>query len=528
LPTRVLHLWTLAEFGLDRIDDALAAGPHTLIAFAQAASDVGMEGWTLDIVTSGFQSVTGAERIRPEVAPVLGPMRLIPVEYPGVQCRLIDVDASSLAAVAAEIADGPVDSLVALRAGRRWLLDYSPVPATSGADILRENGVYLITGGLGGIGLAMAEQLARDCRARLVLFGRTGLPPRSTWDAVLANEKTGVEVRRRLAGVRLLEELGAEVLVVTGDVSKPADVTAAVEAAVDRFGALHGVLHAAGVPGVGLMQFKTKADIEKTLAPKVAGTLALDAALRDHELDFMVLFSSITSATGGGPGQVDYCAANAFLDAYALSTGAVAINWGEWEWNGWEAGLSGYSPEVAQFFRDYRAEFGIPFAAGWRSLLRALGTGLRQVAVTTQDFAKLAVAGTGVTVQEIATIGEVASEARHPRPELSVPFVAPVGEAESTIAEVWADMLGLQRVGTSDNFFELGGNSLVGVEIMIRIRRRLGIEELAPHVLYEAPTVGALARLLSVSDGAAAVDISAAQDRSKARRANLARRKRAS
>ena len=536
LPSRMLHLWTLSDYGLDRIDDAVAAGPHTLIALAQAASDVGAEGWTLDIVTAGFQPVTGAEQIRPEVAPVLGPVRLIPVEYSGVQCRLIDLDPAEPASrvvgsVVAELGSAEVDSLVALRRGRRWLLDYETVPTTV-PDVLREQGVYLITGGLGGIGLAMAEELALACRARLVLFGRTGLPPRETWDAVLANPKTGDEVRRRLAGVQRLESLGAEVLVVAGDVSKPSDVADAVSAAVSRFGALHGVLHAAGVPGVGLMQFKTKAEIEKTLAPKVAGTLALDAALRGHELDFLVLFSSITSATGGGPGQVDYCAANSFLDAFANASGhpTVAINWGEWEWNGWEAGLSGYSPEVAQFFRDYRAEFGIPFAAGWRALLRALGTGLSQVAVTTQDFARLAVAGSGVTVSEIATlnVAESSSETRHARPELSVAYIAPVGEAETAIAEVWADMLGLQRVGTADNFFELGGNSLVGVEIMIRIRRRLGIEELAPHVLYEAPTVGALARLLSPGEGGSTVDITAAQDRSKARRANLARRKRAS
>ncbi|TDV56123.1 type I polyketide synthase [Actinophytocola oryzae] len=550
LPERVLHLWTVAppaELDLDVVDTGVAVGPHSIIALAQAASDVGVEGYTIDIVTSGFSPVTGAERIRPEVATILGPVRLVPVEYSGVSCRLIDLDPAELAnparvvpSVVAEIGDPEVMSLVALRAGRRWLLDYESVPvADDGTSLLRDKGVYLITGGLGGIGLAMAEQLAVACEARLVLFGRTGLPPRDTWDAVLASDKTGAEVRRRLEGVKRVEELGAEVLVVTGDVADRADVEAAVKAATGRFGGLDGVLHAAGVPGVGLMQFKTKAEIEKTLAPKVAGTLALDAALADHELDFLVLFSSITSATGGGPGQVDYCAANSFVDAFAHATSqrsdgrrTVAINWGEWEWNGWEAGLSGYSPEVAQFFRDYRAEFGIPFAAGWRSLLRALGTGLTQVAVTTQDFAKLAVAGSGVTVQEIAALGvadEESTGGRHPRPELSVAFVAPDGETEVAIAEVWADMLGLERVGTADNFFELGGNSLVGVEIMIRIRRRLGIEELAPHVLYEAPTVGALARLLSTEAGEQpVVDIVAAQDRSNARKANLARRKRAS
>ncbi|HET9138677.1 phosphopantetheine-binding protein, partial [Actinophytocola sp.] len=117
------------------------------------------------------------------------------------------------------------------------------------------------------------------------------------------------------------------------------------------------------------------------------------------------------------------------------------------------------------------------------------------------------------------------SGARHARPDLSVAFVPPAGEVEVAIAEVWAELLGLDRVGTEDNFFELGGNSLVGVEIMIRIRRRLGIDELAPHVLYEAPTVGALARLLDPARGEAAA-VADHQDRTQARKANLARRKR--
>ncbi|HEU5473872.1 MAG TPA: SDR family NAD(P)-dependent oxidoreductase [Actinophytocola sp.] len=539
LPERVVHLWTLGDAG--SVSDAITAGPHSLIAFAQAASDVGAEGWTLDIVTAGSQRVTGAERIRPATAPVLGPARLIPVEYPGVHCRLTDLDPAELAdperlaaPLAAELADGDRDTLVALRGGRRWLLDYESVPAADDPEPLQDKGVYLITGGLGGIGLALAEQLARACQARLVLFGRTGLPPRETWDAVLDDERTGPEVRRRLTGVRLLEELGSEVLVVTGDVSATADTAAAVHAATERFGALHGVLHAAGVPGVGLMQFKTRAEVDKTLAPKIAGTLALDEALRGHRLDFLVLFSSITSATGGGPGQVDYCAANAFLDAFAHASAqrpdgqrTVAVNWGEWEWNGWEAGLSGYSPEVAQFFRDYRARFGIGFEAGWRSLRRALATGQPQLAVTTQDFSGLVRAGAHVTIQDVATAptGTASPGARHARPDLSVAFVPPAGDVETAIAEVWAELLGLDRVGTEDNFFELGGNSLVGVEIMVRIRRRLGIDELAPHVLYEAPTVGALARLLAPTDSqpAPAADH---QDRTQARRANLARRKR--
>nr|WP_234018393.1 KR domain-containing protein [Streptomyces sp. FXJ7.023] len=337
LPERVVHLWTLGLPagegplpGAQEVETALVHGSDTLVAVATAAADVGAEKWALDVVTCGTRSVTGTERIRPELSTLSGPVRGIPLEYPEVSCRLIDVepvpaDAEALAArIAAELGDGEREPVVALRNARRWLPDYETLPdtATGGsADrtaVLRERGVYLITGGLGGIGLAMAERLAGDCPgARLVLLGRTGLPPRETWRAALADPAAGDEVRRRLSGVLRLEELGAEVAVVTGDVSVAEDARRAVRTAVDRFGALHGVVHAAGLPGIGLMQFKTTADMRKVMAPKIGGTLALESALDGVPLDFLVLFSSITSATGGGPGQVDYSAANAFLDSCA-------------------------------------------------------------------------------------------------------------------------------------------------------------------------------------------------------------------
>ncbi|WP_172381391.1 type I polyketide synthase [Streptomyces sp. MNP-20] len=533
LPERVVHLWPLGlpagdgpSPGRREVEEALVHGTDTLVALATAAADVGAEKWSLDVVVHGTRQVTGSERLRPELSTVSGPVRGIPLEYPEVSCRLIDVepvssaDAEALAGrIAAELGDGEREPVVALRNGRRWLPDYETLPdsgATPDSGAARgprDGGVYLITGGLGGIGLALAERLARDCdAARIVLFGRTGLPPRDTWEAALADPAAGAEVRRRLSGVLRLEELGAEVAVVTGDVSVPEDTARAVRTALDRFGALHGVLHAAGLPGIGLMQFKTTAEMRKVMAPKAGGTLALEEALDGVPLDFLVLFSSITSATGGGPGQVDYSSANAFLDCYAEAAAArdgrrrtVAIGWGEWEWNAWEAGLSGYDAEVQEFFRTNRQRFGIGFDAGWRLVLRALAQDQPYVVANTQDFAEMERLSRHFTVDLVGGRGPAADAAvRHPRPDLVTAFVPPSGRTQRVIAEVWADLLGLRELGVDDNFFDLGGSSLIGMEVMARIRRRLSVDELAPHLLYEAPTVARLARLLAPDEERAA------------------------
>jgi acyl transferase domain-containing protein/acyl carrier protein len=539
---RVLHLWALEPAPEETI---VTAGLHTLVALARAAGEFGMDRWSLDVVVSGSQQVLDDDVAHPSAATLLGPVRVIPLEYPNVSTRLVDLDpapgAKVLAALQGELRGPRADALVALRHGRRWLPEYEQLttePAGEqlpGAELLRDGGVYLITGGLGGIALGLAERLARDCRAKLVLLARTGLPEREQWPALLA-QPDGLpdRIRERIGKVQTLLDLGAEVEIVTGDVSDPDDVRRAYQTALETFGGLHGVLHAAGVPAMGLMQFKQPDELDQVLAPKVAGTLALLEALRvgkpeEHPLDFLLIFSSITSVTGGGPGQVDYCAANAFCDSIAaqLATDGrrvLAVDWGEWAWNAWEDGLAGYAEELQEFFRANRARIGIDFEHGWQSMLRALATGESRVVVNTIDFGLMARYSSKFTIAAVSSPANADTEDRHPRPELVTPYQEPVGELELAIAEIWCDALRLERLGVLDNFFELGGNSLLGVNIVAALRREFAPVELAPHVLYEAPTVAALAELINTELSGTAADEagdSGSQVRAQLRRSGL-------
>ena len=196
---------------------------------------------------------------------------------------------------------------------------------------LKEKGVYWITGGLGGIGLVIAEHLARTVHARLVLTGRTSLPPSTEWDAILAQpEKSDAQLK--IKKLRELEALGGEILTITADVTSLPQMKEALGAVERRFGRLNGVIHAAGLIEDGPLQLKTRESAARVLAPKIQGTLVLEEVLRDCKLDFWLLFSSVSSVTPP-PGQIDYAAANSFLDAFARSqTGqpATALNWGLW------------------------------------------------------------------------------------------------------------------------------------------------------------------------------------------------------
>ena len=263
----------------------------------------------------------------PAKALAQGPARVLPRELPFVSCRSIDLS-SSLAPtaafarqLAAELEAETDESRVALRDGERLVEAYERWPLAEATGPWREQGVVLITGGLGGLALALAERLAREAKARFVLVGRTGGDPADPDDP-------------RSRAVRAIEAAGGEVLVVTGDVADPATLRRAVAEGEARFGAIHAAIHAAGVIDDGPVHGKERAGLEAVLRPKVQGALALVEALRGRKLDALVFFSS-TSVALAPAGQVDYVAANAFLNAYArrLATEgwpARVVQWGAW------------------------------------------------------------------------------------------------------------------------------------------------------------------------------------------------------
>src|SRR6185295_3850015 len=206
-----------------------------------------------------------------------------------------------------------VDAVVAYRGAHRWVQGFEPLrlEAEDGAPPLEESGVYLITGGLGGLGLEVARHLARDYKARLVLVGRSGLPPREGWKEWIGVHGPDDRTSRRIAIVRELEEAGAEVLVVAADVADRDRMRSVQAEALARFGAIDGLFHAAGLPGIGLIETKSREAAAAVLAPKVQGTLVLADVFADPRPRFLALFSSVTAVLSQ-LGQADYSAANAF------------------------------------------------------------------------------------------------------------------------------------------------------------------------------------------------------------------------
>jgi acyl transferase domain-containing protein/acyl carrier protein len=332
-PQHVVHAWSLADATLS-LDDAKEFGFHSLLTFAQALSGEDPDArFTLDVLTNNTQRVAG-EWLEPAKSLVLGPARVMPREFPNVRTRVIDVALppsprrEALATrVANEIGSEPRDETVAYRGLDRFVHSVESTKLDQVSNRLCDGGVYVVTGGLGGIGYALAEHLAHTHKAKLVLIGR------------------GATKARAGPKIAALQSLGAEVEVVQADVTNAAQVTSAFAKARERFGAINGVFHAAGTLGDSLMALKTREDAERVLAPKVQGSLALDAAIGDAPLDLFVLFSSVSSIAGLA-GQADYTAANAFMDAFAQERSArdgqftVAVNWSGWRDVGMAANIA--------------------------------------------------------------------------------------------------------------------------------------------------------------------------------------------
>ena len=352
---------------------------------------------------------------------------------------------------------------VAYRRRHRWVQNYESVKIEGNSEQapqLRKGGVYVITGGLGGLGLSIAQYFARTAQARLVLVGRTPIPDRQDWGEVLSREPEESVLRGKITQIQALESSGAEVLVAQADVADADQMKSVVTQTLERFGQINGVVHAAGVAGAGLIQLKSYDMAASVLAPKVKGTLVLAEALGDAPLDFFVLFSSLASITGGF-GQIDYCAANAFLDAFArynLSKRGIltlAINWGAWQWDSWQESFAAFDPDLQKRLKATRESNGITSEEGVEAFKRVLSAGLPQVAVSPQNLnAAIEHHDLFTATNLLAKLQEGRpSKSAHPRPLLATAYIAPRDEIERGIADVWQDLLGIEEVGVYDNFF---------------------------------------------------------------------------
>ncbi len=541
-PLRIVHALGLTASGLE-------SGFYSLLELGKA---IGAEcaGRRVDLLALGHNGfdVLGGDATDAFAPTIAATADAIAAEYPSVHAQYADFDRTGdkvaqttheldlLAASTVDTVDGV--AVAAWRGGRRWLrgFDVVELPETDDALAWKPGGTYLITGGLGVLGLALAKRLA-PLGVNLALAGRSELPPEETWDAWISDHGVDDRTSEVLLAVRDLRALGADVLTLRADVSAPGEAAALLAEVRGYFGYLDGVVHAAGIAGGGLLQNKTREQAAAVLAPKIDGTLALTDALRVEPVDLLVLYSSTVTLTVG-VGEIDYSAANAFLDGVASAAAGgrgpakqvVSVAWGPWQLDAWtSSGLSG-STEAQEGSRKFREEFGIGAEEGTELLSRIVASGEPLVTVLPLPLTDVlaALARMGSVDALVGADAAIPTGERYPRPELRTAYVAPRTPAEERVAVAWCDCLGLEEVGVHDPFFDLGGTSLIGLVLIGRVAKEFGVE-LAPASLFEKPTIAEFVTLLG-EPGAPQVtaepaeDVSARGERRRARTAKLRKR----
>ena len=339
-PTRIVHGWlvTLGETfrpGSSFFHRTQEQGFWSLLFLAQALAEEGVAPLHMTILTSDAMQVRAEPLRYPDKATIIGPARVIPHEFPGLTVSVLDLPAKTKGdAVFEELLASPASGTAALRDGKRFALGVKAMAlAKAEAVIVKPKGTYLITGGFGGIGLTIAETLMAKHGANIILIARQALPPRDSWATECKRRAPTDRIVLRIRAMQRLEAMG-QILTIAADVSNVQEMRGAIASATAHFGPIHGVIHAAGVVDDAPILTKQPMAIEDVFTPKIHGTQVLDALFPDGTLDFMALFSSTSTVTAPA-GQVDYVAANEYLNAFAKSrsggkTRVVAINWGLW------------------------------------------------------------------------------------------------------------------------------------------------------------------------------------------------------
>jgi phthiocerol/phenolphthiocerol synthesis type-I polyketide synthase D len=488
-------------------DDTLQRTRELIWAISQAGRAV-VDGCTgnsprLWLVTRNGLTVRGGEPGDPAIGALKGLIRnwrfpgeaaRFLAEEPDVGATLIDVDSADgvqnhAAALISELQSPADDDVIAWRDQHRYVERLSRAKPQAGDHqaVVRADGSYIVTGGLGGLGTAVARWLAERGAGRVILNGRT---------------EPSADKRAQL------DELsnGAEVLFVSGDIAVAGVADRLVAAAEETGLPLRGVVHSAGVTADGLVATLTREGLEQVWGPKVAGALRLQEATAARQLDWWVGFSSM-AALLGLPGQLAYTTANAWLDALmawrrASGLPATGVNWGPWSDVGMSRSLT------------YSVMDPITPDEGIEALHSLVGGDLGRVGVgrlrldraitATPEFRELGYFQRLVEEFDVSSLDHQSIIEDGHRSVVSVPDWSELSsedrlsEVETRLRTILARELGMSPSALNVNkpFPELGLDSMMAMMVLRETRKVVGVE-LSANMLFNHPTIASLATHLA-------------------------------
>lgn len=456
-------------------------------------------------LTSSPTKEKGKIALLPAHASLIGLAKVARQEYPHLNCSFVDTDSNTdIKLIMDEIVRRSDACPVVYRNNTRYveelnILDITRAPSRD--FLLKKDGVYLITGGTGALGLEIAAYLASKQQVKLALVNRSPLPPEENWESVLS-EGSDPKLCRKLEALRGIAEIGAEVRLFQADVANKDELEAVLHDVRNGLGPLDGVFHCAGVAGKNYIFHKEEEQLRQVLRPKVEGTIWLDQLTANDDLQFMVLFSSVTSLFAG-EGQADYAGANRFLDAYPFWDAnarkhIITINWPAWK----EVGMAvDHHVQDTHFFKSIstgRAINALDAVLNHHIQHVLIGERNERVAIETDsgffDVSPniMALFG-GLSKRKLDDIsqGQHEADTSDLMIECNFDWRTP-GVVQEKIAAVWANVLDAEEVDIHDSFNDLGGDSIMAGIIIQRINR-LFPDALSIVDVYTYPTIASMA-----------------------------------
>ncbi|CDZ24038.1 hypothetical protein CCDG5_0919 [[Clostridium] cellulosi] len=493
----------------EELEEVQNSHSEGLLYLVKALGNTAENKIELVIVSDNVNEVTGREsRINPENAITFGMGKCIGMEYENIRCRMIDFDEHTDAAVLVkELCNEADDWVVAYRDGERYVdviekvdksaLNDSGIPQVS-------EGVCLITGGTGRLGLKAAKLIASKGKANIALVSRTPVPDRTEWDNILA-EGADKRLCSVINTVREIEKSGSKVRCWSCDITSAYSLSNLLAELRREYGRIGGVIHCAAV-GVGsggaLINQETWESVNAVLLPKVRGTWLLDKLTRQDKPDYFVMYSSGITLIGGYC-SCSYTAANSYLDSFAAARNrsglrTLAIDWPVWE-----------NDQLKYGVYDKNLMFKIlPIEKGLQCLDELMHKDIARVIVGEMNFESEILTMEGRIPlrlsDELKT--KLRTKTTETKPVLSSKtpsYDAAGSDTEKMIAQIFADVLGYERVGKYDNFFELGGNSLLAIKAeAIASKRNLNFSY---SDIYKYQTVEQLAAFIDDSKNTVSV-----------------------
>lgn len=529
-PVKIIHMSTIdgdkAPEKLCDLENIKLKGIKSLFNLTKALHIAKINSNVELVLISDYSTVVNSseERINPHNAAFLSMGKVIGSEMSGVACRSIDIDKFIDVKVLCEDIFSDVNtSMTAYRGNKRYIQRFktadfkrntagnfngrkiaAPDGKNKTAGNYKTEGIYIITGGTGGIGLEFGKHLALKARLNLCLISRSKIPEPVFWDAILTENKD-VKLCRSINAIKEMEKAGANVICLSGDVSNPEEMKCLLNELRDQYGKINGIFHAAGVAGNGLIMNKSENAFENVIRSKIDGTWILDTLTREDDVDFFVLFSSISTILGGA-GQADYTAANAYLDSFTHNRNnrnkrTITINWAAWK----ETGMA----------VDYGANLdGIFKAISTKDALRAfdeiLERDVERIIIAKPDFEnEIFINETVLPFRLSKDISAAAikqsirklqnEQAKQQAMRLEGRSEGCYTETEIKIGRIWGELLGLDMIDIRDDFFILGGNSLLALRFETEMEKNH--LEIDYSVVNTYPTIMELAEYIDSNNG---------------------------